>query len=107
MALNEPRVWLIAYDIAHPRRLGRVHRYIKTLAMPAQYSLYVCTHTARGIQDIAATLSGMIHPQEDDVRIYQLPQRADITRIGRRTLPDGLLLAQSDPSQLRWTYADG
>lgn len=102
MALNEKRTWLIAYDISQPRRLARVHRYIKTVAAPAQYSLYVAEDTAQGIQRIRDELAQLIDPREDDVRIYQLPRRARIVHYGRRALPDGLLLAQAEPAQGLW-----
>lgn len=102
MALNEKRTWLIAYDISQPRRLARVHRYIKTVAAPAQYSLYVAEDTAQGIQRIRDELAQLIDRREDDVRIYQLPRRTKIVHYGRRTLPDGLLLAQADPVHSNW-----
>lgn len=102
MALNEKRTWLIAYDISQPRRLARVHRYIKTIAAPAQYSLYVAEDTAQGIQRIRDELAQLIDRREDDVRIYQLPKRTRIVHYGRRKLPDGLLLAQVDPALSHW-----
>lgn len=102
MALNERRTWLIAYDIAQPRRLNRVHRYVKTVAVPAQYSLYVASETAQGIQGIRDELAGLIDRREDDVRIYLLPKRSRIVHYGRHALPDGLLLAQADPAQGDW-----
>lgn len=102
MALNEKRTWLIAYDISQPRRLARVHRYIKTVAAPAQYSLYVAEDTAQGIQRIRDELAQLIDRREDDVRIYQLPKRTKIVHFGRHTLPDGMLLAQADPAHSHW-----
>lgn len=102
MALNERRTWLIAYDISEPRRLGRVHRYIKTVATPAQYSLYVAEDTANGIRAVRDQLAELIDRRHDDVRIYQLPLRTKVIHYGRRSLPDGLLLAQADPARAGW-----
>lgn len=102
MALNEQRTWLIAYDIAQPRRLGRVHRYVKSVAMPAQYSLYVANETAQGIRRIHGEMAQLINHREDDVRIYLLPKRTQVRHYGRRTLPEGLMLAQADPLQVGW-----
>lgn len=102
MALNEKRTWLIAYDISQPRRLARVHRYVKTVAAPAQYSLYVAEDTAQGIQSIRDELAQLIDRREDDVRIYQLPKRSRIIHLGRGALPGGLLLAQADPALSEW-----
>jgi len=92
MALNETRTWLIAYDIASPRRLQRVHRYLKTVAVPVQYSVFVAEETTRGIQGIRDELAQEINPKTDDVRIYPLPKRPALHHYGRRALPEGLQL---------------
>jgi len=102
MALNERRTWLVAYDISEPRRLGRVQRYIKTVAMPAQYSLYVAVASANGIRAVRDRLAALINSRQDDVRIYLLPMRTKVLHYGRRSLPDGLLLAQADPARAGW-----
>lgn len=102
MALNEKRTWLIAYDIANPRRLGRVHRYIKTVAMPVQRSVYVAIETAQGIRKIYDKLAKLIHPKEDDVRIYQIPLRTRIVHYGQSPLPEGVLLAEPETVYKHW-----
>jgi len=92
MALNETRTWLIAYDITCPKRLGRVHRYLKTVAVPVQYSVFATEETAQGIQHIRDALAQKINPKTDDVRIYPLPMNLELHRYGRRALPEGLQL---------------
>lgn len=92
MALNERRTWLIAYDISNPKRLGRVHRYLKTVAVPVQYSVFAAEETPRGIQRIRQALAEEINPKADDVRIYPLPDKLELHHYGRRPLPEGLQL---------------
>jgi len=92
MALNETRTWLIAYDISSPKRLGRVHRYLKTVAVPVQYSVFAAEETAAGIQRIRNRLAEEINPKTDDVRIYPLPRNLELHHYGRHPLPEGLLL---------------
>ena len=92
MALNEIRTWLIAYDIACPKRLGRVHRYLKTVAVPVQYSVFTAEENEQGIRRIQRALEAEINPKTDDVRIYPLPGNLELHRYGRRALPEGLLL---------------
>jgi CRISPR-associated protein Cas2 len=92
MALNETRTWLIAYDITCPKRLGRVHRYLKTVAVPVQYSVFAAEETAQGIRRIRAALEQEINPKTDDVRIYPLPKKLELHHYGRRALPEGLQL---------------
>ena len=35
------REYIICYDITCPRRLGRIHRVLKRLANPLQYSVFL------------------------------------------------------------------
>jgi len=99
MALNETRTWLIAYDITSPKRLGRVHRYLKTVAVPVQYSVFAAEETAQGIERIRNALAQEINPKTDDVRIYPLPKNLELHHYGRRPLPEGLLLLADKKGQ--------
>lgn len=84
--------WLVAYDIACPRRLVRVHRLLKDWGLPAQYSVFLLIATPVAISALVAELAPRIHPRQDDVRIWRLDPRA-IRSLGRPTLPRGVLLA--------------
>ncbi|MCY0873191.1 MAG: CRISPR-associated endonuclease Cas2 [Acidithiobacillus caldus] len=97
MALNESRSWLIAYDIADPRRLARVHRYLKGEAVPVQYSIFAAATSANGIRRVRDELAKRIDPRRDDVRIYLLPRSLDISHLGQPSLPEGLLLPNLAP----------
>lgn len=92
MALNEPRNWLIAYDIADPRRLQRVHRFLSSQAVPVQYSVFATRSSPMKAGLIRAGLAAIIDEGEDDVRIYPVPEPADLTVFGKKALPDGLSL---------------
>lgn len=90
MALNEPRNWLIAYDIAHPRRLSRVHRFLSSQAVPVQYSVFATRAAPMKAGLIRAGLAQIIDQGEDDVRIYPVPEPADLAVFGKKALPEGL-----------------
>lgn len=90
MALNDPRNWLIAYDIADPRRLRRVHRFLCSHAVPVQYSVFATRATPMKVGLIRASLSELIDAAEDDVRFYPVPEPADLTVFGRKAVPEGL-----------------
>ena len=96
MALNQTRNWLIAYDIANPRRLRCDHRALCEHAVPVQYSVFATRCSPARIGTVRAALAALIKKREDDVRFYPLPEHANLFVYGRRALPEGLgLLAGS------------
>ncbi|MCS6953260.1 MAG: CRISPR-associated endonuclease Cas2 [Bryobacterales bacterium] len=100
MSWTEPRAHLIAYDIADPKRLYRVHRYLKTVAVDLQYSVFVGRLSSRQLDAILRELEDRIEPLEDDVRIYPLPERCQAVALGRQHLPDGVLLTDRALTEL-------
>lgn len=95
MALNQPATWLIAYDISDPKRLARVHRYVRDHAIPLQYSVFLTEQTPRQIKKLTDELRTLIVEREDDVRVYRLPAYPTIETFGRTILPDGADLIDS------------
>jgi CRISPR-associated protein Cas2 len=96
MALTEVRSWLIAYDIADPRRLRRVHRLLCEHAVPVQYSVFIARCSPAKLGVIRALLAKLIHPREDDVRMYPVPEPAHLAVFGRKALPEGLRLLEAE-----------
>jgi len=84
------RAFVIGYDIASPRRLGRVHREILKHACPLEYSVFLLVGTERAKEACLAEMARLIDTDEDDVRCYPLPGRGLQVRIGRATLPQGI-----------------
>jgi len=89
--------YLIAYDIADPRRLARLHRYLKGEALALQYSVFFGRFTLAGIDRIEDEIAARIDPREDDVRIYPLPVDFQVWALGASApLPEGIHLAFAD-----------
>lgn len=96
MAQNVPKLYLLAYDIADPQRLQRVHRTVRQLGLPLQYSVFLVPARPDELDDLLAELSDIIHHAKDDVRVYPLPKRLEVDRYGRQFLPAGLELIRGD-----------
>ena len=90
MAINEPQLYLLAYDIADPDRLVQVHRVCRRWGIPIQYSVFLVPLTPVGMGALIATLDGIIDRHFDDIRIYPLPSRVEVTQYGRQGLPEGI-----------------
>lgn len=99
MALNAPRAWLITYDITNPKRLVRLHRFLRKQAVPVQYSVFHFEGSQAQIGRLMAQIEARIDARTDDVRAYQLPERLSIDTLGRGSVPrDTLLLSSISPS---------
>lgn len=88
MAMNAPRAWLITYDITNPKRLVRLHRFLRKHAVPVQYSVFHFEGSAARMGQLMEQVETRIDPKTDDVRAYQLPEMLSIDTIGRGGLPD-------------------
>ena len=84
MALNQIRNWLIAYDIADPRRLQRVHRFLCRHAVPVQYSVFVARCSAAKLGSIRASLAKLVKNREDDVRFTPCLSLPSFSCMGER-----------------------
>lgn len=82
--------YLIAYDITDPKRLARMHRYLRKIAVPIQYSVFYLIADERHLDALLADAASLIDPKSDDLRCYPLPARGLRFRIGRATLPAGI-----------------
>lgn len=96
MAINQPRLHLLAYDIANPDRLRQVHRAVRQAGIPLQYSVFLVPGRAADVDLLLRELEQIIEPLEDDIRVYPLPTRLEAYRYGRQELPLGLDLVRGD-----------
>ncbi len=95
MALNGPRLYLVCYDITEPKRLGRVHRFLRDRGMPVQYSVFTAQLTAKGLARLLDGLSQRIDARADDVRVYPLPARLERLCLGMQAFPDDVMLIEA------------
>ena len=82
--------WLIAYDIADPRRWRRVYRLVRATGFRLQYSLFWADISAAQARALATELGRIIDWKEDDVRLYPLDEDAPVMLGGPKPWPDGI-----------------
>ena len=92
MADNKPNLYLIAYDIANPRRLSRVHRLLKKQGLPLQYSVFSVVIKRKALLRLLFDMTELIHPAEDDIRCYRLPNTTEIKTLGQQIFPEDVML---------------
>lgn len=91
MPVDEPQRHLICYDVADPKRLNRVHRFVSKRAVALQYSVFVAECRASDLETLLQSVETLIKRTEDDVRVYPLPRRAAFATMGRAALPDDVM----------------
>ncbi|HOK47191.1 MAG TPA: CRISPR-associated endonuclease Cas2 [Bryobacteraceae bacterium] len=93
MSSSQKRVWLAAYDVSDPKRLARVHNFLRGRMAAVQYSVFGGPLNAAGVRSVVGGLCGLIDFQEDDLRLYPLPECCEAAALGRCSLPEGVVLA--------------
>ena len=89
--MSREATWLVCYDIASPRRLRRVHAFLKKHGIAVQYSVFLVHSDRAGLDALLQGLRERISPRRDDVRAYRLPRKLWYRSLGAPTLPRGLL----------------
>ena len=89
---HSARAFVIAYDIADPKRLQQVHKFLKKHAVAVQYSVFVGVYRPYEIEEIVNGLSTLIDHRRDDCRLYPLPERCRPVILGAHSLADGIAL---------------
>lgn len=100
MALHRKKLYLIAYDIADPKRLSRTHRVLKKAGLPLQYSVFTTVMSRVRLNYLLEAIGGIIDEREDDIRCYALPATVECQTIGRQYFPDDVMLFTEGVDQL-------
>lgn len=87
MSQHATAKWLVTYDVANPRRLSRLFRYLKKQGVPIQYSVFQLDVSATKMATVMAQIARIIDPQADDVRAYCLPANLWEASMGKSILP--------------------
>jgi len=65
--VREEHLYLVAYDIADPKRWRRVFRLMEGFGEWLQLSVFQCRLTAQRHAELIALLDGIIHHSDDHV----------------------------------------
>ena len=68
--MAKPGWYLIAYDIADPRRLQRVHRLLKRHALPVQESVFFFRGHEGRMCRVLDEVAELMNLREDDLRAW-------------------------------------
>lgn len=92
MADSRNNLYLVAYDIADPKRLARVHRVLKQQGLPVQYSVFTVALKRKAMLRLLERVNALINQREDDVRCYRLPDNSVAEVLGQQYFPNDIML---------------
>ena len=78
--------YLVAYDIACPRRLAKIHRLLKRKGIAIQKSVFLVRGTEQDIDTFFDLLTTVIVRREDDLRAYPIRDPSDLWTSGPNPL---------------------
>ena len=73
---------MVCYDIANSRRLRRVHRLLRDIGFPLQYSLFEATLNGQELDELVVKLNQEINDSEDRVHIFSISHRLGTVCLG-------------------------
>lgn len=83
--------YLVCYDICDSRRLRRVHRLIRDLGVPIQFSIFEIEVNSDQFEQLRAELTDLINGAEDKVMFYRLSPEQDRICLGVSVQTEDLL----------------
>lgn len=80
-------LYLVCYDIANPKRLYRVHRFLLGYKVGGQKSFFECWLTPSELRVVRAGLLARMEIDEDRAHIFQLDPRQQPIQLGCAKAP--------------------
>ena len=77
--------FIIAYDISENNRLQRLQRLVSSQFLQLHYSVYYGTMTRKRMDAFIISMQKIIHPSDDDLRIYEVEPLENSFVIGKRS----------------------
>ncbi|WP_417533697.1 CRISPR-associated endonuclease Cas2 [Marinobacterium stanieri] len=90
MATQRQHWSLIAYDVRSPRRIQRLHRFLRTQAYALQESVFAWYGTEQAKLQLQARMLDFINAAEDDLRGYRMRAGTEIQLWGKSPFVEGV-----------------
>ena len=75
-------LYLVCYDIANPRRLQHVHKFLLGYKVGGQKSFFECWLTVGELNTVRRGLAERMNTEDDRAHIFQLDPRQAIDCLG-------------------------
>lgn len=86
--MEQKKLYLVAYDIASPKRLRRALHEVRNFATGGQKSVFECFLSHVDFHELKLICHELIDPDEDRIAILQVENRAAIKTLGIGEIPE-------------------
>lgn len=80
--MNRPGWYIVAYDIADPKRLQKIHRMLKKEGLPVQKSVFFVHGGEKSVERLVGRLEQIIDRKRDDIRAYPVTHPGEVWTTG-------------------------
>ncbi len=80
--MARPGWYMVAYDIADPKRLGKVHRLLKKEGLAVQKSIFLVFGEEERMNALLDRLADVINSKQDDIRAYPVTNPKEVWTTG-------------------------
>ena len=82
--------YIICYDIIDRKRLLKVHTFLKKIALPIQYSIFILECDSNAKINYLNEIKNLIDHKHDDLRCYIISNNLYQIRIGKAVFSEGI-----------------
>ena len=75
-------LYVVAYDVAKPSRLRKVHQTVRRFATGGQKSVFECFLTPAEREELLAEAGAIIDEEEDRLMLFRVEERAQPVLLG-------------------------
>ena len=84
MTLPLKHWYLIAYDVREPKRLRKVHYYLRKQALAVQKSVFIIHTDLATLAQVQDHLRALVEERDDDLRLYAISSPAALWAAGQQ-----------------------
>ena len=95
--MARPGWYMVAYDIANPKRLGKIHRLLKKRGLAVQKSVFLVNGDEKSMNRLLDQLAGIMNLKQDDIRAYPITHPKEVWTTGGPLETFPLIISRETP----------
>lgn len=103
--MARPGWYMVAYDIASPKRLGKIHRLLKKRGLAVQKSIFLVNGDEKSLNRLLDQLADIMNLKQDDIRAYPITHPKEVWTTGGPLETFPLIISRETPKSKSGRHA--